>query len=189
MRYSNVMRSVFLYVLIFGVFSLPAQNDRNADFVVRNRILVKYQGRSRDVVIPPALGIDRIGERAFAGASINSVVIPVGVGYIDERAFMGCSFLKTVRLPNTLIRLGRRAFFNCSLLENINIPRSLVVIEDGAFYNCRSLKEIDLPDTLQSLGARAFSGCIGMENLSISRRTRLGQHPFMGVKCEITYRD
>ncbi|MDR0447896.1 MAG: leucine-rich repeat domain-containing protein [Treponema sp.] len=85
--------------------------------------------------------------------------------------------------------MGRRAFFNCTLLENINVPRSLVSIEDGAFYNCRSLKEMIIPDTLRRLGSRAFSGCIGMEKLSISRRTKLGEHPFMGISGTITFRD
>ena len=182
------MRRLFFCVLIFCGFFIASQSSE-AGFVVKDRMLVKYRGVDRDVVIPPKLGINRIGERAFAGTQINSVVIPMGVGYIDERAFMGCSFLKSIVLPNTLISLGRRVFFNCFLLENINIPRSLVSIEDGAFYNCRSLKEVDIPDTLKSLGSRAFSGCIGMERLILSRRTRLGEHPFMGVPCEITYKD
>jgi len=98
------MQRFFFYALFFCRFFLFAQNNE-ADFVVRDRILVKYQGVDRTVVIPPRLGIDRIGVRAFAGTSITSVVIPMGVGYIDERAFMGCSFLKTVTLPNTLITL------------------------------------------------------------------------------------
>ena len=182
------MRRVFFCALIFSGFLLHAQVTE-ADFVVKDQVLVKYRGIAREVVIPPKLGVNRIGERAFAGTSITSVVIPMGVGYIDERAFMGCSFLKKVTLPNTLISLGRRAFFNCYMLEIINIPRSLVTIEDGVFYNCRSLKVMDIPDTLKRLGSRAFSGCLGMEKLSISKRTKLGDHPFMGVPCEIIYKD
>jgi hypothetical protein len=183
------MRGIFFWVLIFNVFFLWAQSTES-DYVVKDKVLVKYRGRDRDVVIPPKLGINRIGERAFSGSTINSVVIPMGVGYIDERAFMNCSFLITVTLPNTLISLGRRAFFNCFSLENINIPRSLVTIEDGAFYNCRGLMEINIPDTLKSLGSRAFSGCLGIKKLSISKRTKLGEHPFMGIPDEyIIFKD
>jgi hypothetical protein len=182
------MKQLFFCTLILCSFFLDAQPTA-ADFIVKDKVLVKYRGYDRDVVIPPRLGINRIGERAFAGTSIISVVIPMGVGYIDERAFMGCSFLKAITLPNTLITLGRRAFFNCYMLETINIPRSLVAIEDGVFYNCRSLKEMDIPDTLKKLGARAFSGCLGMEKISVSRRTELGQHVFMGVPCTINYKD
>jgi len=182
------MRKFPVLAFFLCAFMLSAQ-DYNTDYVVKDKVLVKYRGVERNVVIPPKLGINRIGPRAFAGASLQSVVIPIGVGFIDERAFMNCSFLKDVRLPNTLMNLGRRAFFNCSSLQNINIPRSLLVIEDGAFYNCRSLMEIDIPDTLKSLGSRAFSGCMGLQKLSLSRRTKLGEHPFMGVSCQITFRD
>jgi len=182
------MRKFSVFVLFFCPLFLLAQNNPD-DFIVKNKVLVKYRGAAQNVIIPPKLGVNRIGVKAFANTPINSIVIPMGVAAIDEQAFMGCSFLKNVTLPNTLATLGRRAFFNCFLLENINIPRSLLVIEDGAFFNCRSLKEMDIPDTLKNLGSRAFSGCLGLESLSISRRTRLGEHPFMGVPCEITYRE
>jgi hypothetical protein len=177
---------LFLSLCGTGIY---AQTGTKDDFVVQDRVLVKYRGTERDVVIPAQLGIDRVGERAFAGAFIYTVTVPMGVAYIDERAFAGCSFLKAVSLPNTLVQLGRRAFFNCFLLERINMPISLLVIGDGAFFNCRSLRELDIPGSLKSIGSRAFSGCTGLERLSLSRRTKLGEHPFMGVRCPITYRD
>jgi hypothetical protein len=160
-----VQKFLSAVILVFFCAALSAAQDA-ADFLVKDRVLLNYRGMERDVVIPPRLGIDRIGARAFAGKYISSVTIPMGVGHIDERAFMGCSFLKTVTLPNTLMVLGRRAFFNC-----------------------RGLKKIDLPDTLKSLGSRAFSGCTGLEELSLSRRTKLGDRPFMGIRCEITWKD
>jgi len=175
-------------LLILLPVLLAAQVNQE-EFVVKDRVLVKYQGVARDVIIPPKLGINRIGAKAFAEKPITSIVIPMGVAAIDEQAFRGCSYLKTVRLPNTLATVGRRTFFNCYLLENINIPISLLVIEEGAFFNCRGLKEIVIPDTVKSLGSRAFSGCLSLEKLSVSRRTKLGASPFMGVRCEITYRD
>ncbi|MDR0600451.1 MAG: leucine-rich repeat domain-containing protein [Treponema sp.] len=169
--------------------SLPAQEAGPEDFLVRDRVLVKYRGTAREVVIPPTLGIDRVGQKAFAGAPVSSVTVPMGVAVIDERAFAGCGFLKTVSLPSTLTVLGRRAFFNCVQLERVNIPIGLVSIEEGAFFNCLGLKEMALPPSVKTLGSRAFSGCFGLERLSLSRRTRLGERPFMGVRCEITWRD
>ena len=186
--YNCTMRRFFFCILIFCCCYLSAQVTE-ADFVVRDKVLVRYRGMSRDVVIPPRLGINRIGERAFAGSAITSVVIPMGVGHIDDQAFMNCSFLRRVTLPNTVIVLGRRAFFNCTLLENINIPRSLITIGEGAFYNCRSLRIVNIPDTVRNLGTRAFAGCTGIQSLSISRRTTLGNNPFMGIPVKITFRD
>jgi hypothetical protein len=169
--------------------SLPAQTPGTADFVVQDRVLVKYRGRENEVVIPSSLKIDRIGKQAFAGSPVNTVTIPMGVGFIDERAFAGCSFLRAVSLPNTLVTIGRRAFFNCVSLKEVNLPISLLTIGDGAFFNCRSIEELVFSASLKRIGSRAFSGCIGLRTLSVSRRTALGEHPFMGVRGTITYRD
>jgi hypothetical protein len=180
-------RLLLVWWLLFSVFFLFAQDS--PEFAVKDRVLVKYRGTSQRLVIPAGLRVDRIGERAFAGTPVQSVVIPIGIAFIDDRAFAGCSFLTEVSLPNTLTAIGRRAFFNCVLLEKINIPRSLISIEDGAFFNCQSLKEINIPDTLRSIGSRAFSGCLGLEKFSLSRRTRLKEYALMGVQCQIDYKD
>jgi hypothetical protein len=183
------MKGLSLFMGFCSLFLPVRLAAQESDFLVQNRVLVKYQGLDRDVIIPPKLGIDRIGEKAFAGMLVNTVTLPIGIAYIDEQAFAGCTFLKQVSLPNTLVGLGRRAFFNCVFLERINIPQSLIAIGDGAFFNCRSLTEINIPDTLKTLGSRAFAGCIGLQTLSLSRRTKQGTHPFMGVRCSITYKD
>jgi hypothetical protein len=174
---------------LLALFLLPAAALFSQDFVVKDRVLVKYRGMERVVEIPESLGVNRIGERAFAGTLVDSVWIPPGVDTIEAQAFSNCTFLKTVRLPNTLTTIGYRAFFNCSFLEVINIPRSLRYIESGAFYNCRSLRSLDMPDALKRIGPRAFSGCFGLESLSVSRRTQIGDHAFMGVPCKISYKD
>jgi hypothetical protein len=182
------MKGIYLFSLVLCPFFLFAQLEK-PDFEVKDRVLVKYRGTDRIVVIPNTLGINKIGPKAFTGTAVSSVTIPMGVAVVGEQAFAGCNFLRTVSLPNTLLTLGRRAFFNCFLLETVNIPRSLSVIEEGAFYNCRNLIEVFIPDTLKKLGSRAFSGCIGLQKLTISRRTVLGDKPFMGVQCKITYTD
>ncbi|MDR2313372.1 MAG: leucine-rich repeat domain-containing protein [Spirochaetaceae bacterium] len=183
------MEKFFLLVWLLCTLSLSAQSQRTGDFEIRNRVLVKYRGMGGEVLIPPTLKIDRIGRRAFAGAPVKALTIPLGVGFIDEQAFAECSFLETVSLPNTLIRIGEKAFFNCLSLKQINWPISLLTIEDRAFFNCRSMENLVLPGVLKYIGSNAFSGCIGLRTLSLSRRTGLGRHPFIGVRCEITYRD
>jgi hypothetical protein len=182
------MRNAFLP--LFLVFGVSVFCQTFSDFEVKDRVLVKYRGRNEAVVIPESLGINRIGERAFAGNMLKSVKIPPGVDIIENRAFAGCSFLREVFLPNTVSVISYRAFFNCSVLETVNVPYSLRIIEDGAFFNCRSIRIMDLPSTLRSIGPRAFSGCTGFESLRLSRRTRVGEHAFMGIAPErIHYKD
>jgi hypothetical protein len=180
-------RLSFFTGFLLGAVLLAAQNP--SDFVVKDKVLVKYRGTVQSVIIPSNLGVDRIGERAFAGTPVASVKVPIGFAFIDDRAFAGCSFLVEVSLPNTLSAIGRRAFFNCVLLEKVNIPRSLISIGDGAFLNCQSLMEMDIPDTLRSIGSRAFSGCVGLRKFSLSRRTKLGEYALMGMRCQVDYKD
>ena len=52
---------------------------------------------------------------------------------LDNRAFMYCSGLKSVTLPENLETIGAAAFYGCSLLENMNYPKSLESIEEEAF--------------------------------------------------------
>ncbi|MDR1507322.1 MAG: leucine-rich repeat domain-containing protein [Treponema sp.] len=180
-------RFPFVFFLFLGI---PVFCQTFSDFEVKDRVLVKYRGRNTEVIIPESLGINRIGERAFAGNMVRLVRLPAGVDSIDNRAFAGCSMLREIFLPNTVSVIGYRAFFNCSVLEIINIPYSLRTIEDGAFFNCRSLRSLNLPDTLRSIGSRAFSGCTGFEALRLSRRTRIGEQAFMGVpRDKILYKD
>jgi hypothetical protein len=182
------MRNVFLPLLFVLGASVFCQSF--PDFEVKGRVLVKYRGRDEVVIIPENLGINRIGERAFAGNMLKSVKIPAGVDVIENRAFAGCSFLREVFLPNTVSVIGYRAFFNCVVLETVNMPYSLRSIEGGAFFNCRSLRVIDMPFTLRSIGPQSFSGCTGLQTLRLSRRTQVGEHAFMGVPpAAIRYRD
>jgi hypothetical protein len=182
------MRKIFLPLLLVLGVSVFCQTF--PDFEVQGRVLVKYRGRDEVVIVPESLGINRIGERAFAGNMLKSVKIPAGVDVIENRAFAGCSFLREVFLPNTVSVIGYRAFFNCAVLETVNMPYSLRVIEGGAFFNCRSIRVMDMPSTLRSIGPRAFSGCTGFEVLRLSRRTRVGEHAFMGiVPDKISYKD
>ncbi|MDR0402691.1 MAG: leucine-rich repeat domain-containing protein [Treponema sp.] len=184
------MRGLFFSLLLFLIPGVSVFCGIFPDFEVKDRVLVKYRGREDVVIIPEALGINRIGERAFAGNMLKSVKIPVGVDVIEDRAFAGCSFLVEVFLPNTVSVIGYRAFFNCVVLETINMPYSLRSIEGGAFFNCRSIRAIDMPSTLRSIGPRAFSGCTGLASLRLSRRTRVGKQAFMGVPPDrISYKN
>jgi hypothetical protein len=176
-----------LFALLFCLFFSAEGRALESDFKIEGRTLVRYAGRAREVAIPD--GVSRIGRRAFFGTEVYAVKVPVGVAAIDEEAFSGCAFLRSVRLPNTLASIGRRAFFNCGLLAELNIPRSLRSIGAGAFFNCRSLPAVELPDSVRAVGDRAFAGCIGLERLSLSRRTDAAKRAFMGVRCAIEWRD
>jgi len=107
--------------------------------------------------------VREIGEQAFArNSNITNIIIPEGVTSINSNdyilgAFAGCVKLVSVALPASLVRIGNRAFINCSALQEIIIPEGVTVIGEGAFAGCRSLKIVTLPISLKRIGRYAFS--------------------------------
>lgn len=99
--------------------------------------------------------------------TITSVDIPEGVQSIDDRAFAGCSTLKTVILPHSLKEIGSVAFCECSRLTSIHIPDGCEKIGDYAFKDCTSLNTLLLPKFLKTIGKYAFSGCIQLADIHI----------------------
>lgn len=62
----------------------------------------------------------------------------------------------TVKIPNTVERIGMFAFANQTGLERIEIPESVKEIGSKAFYQCTSLSEVIIPDTVERIEGRAF---------------------------------
>ena len=58
-----------------------------------------------------------------------------------------------------MITIGYMAFWNCVNLRSVEIPDSLLRIEDSAFSSCSSLKKINIPDSVEDIAEDAFLGC------------------------------
>ena len=125
------------------------------DFNIENGVLVKYTGRSQEVVVPN--GVTSIGEMAFSNnTSITSVVIPEGVTSIESRAFSTCWNLANVTLPKTLTNIESNAFYGCSL-TSVAIPEGVTRIDSQAFYKCKNLANVNIPTSVEYIGSGAFS--------------------------------
>lgn len=107
-------------------------------------------------------------EDAFVNCSwLASVDIPNSVTSIGTFAFSGCSGLTSVDIPNSVISIGARAFENCSGLTSVKIPNSVRSIGTLAFANCSGLISVDIPNSVTSIGTGAFSGCSGLTSVEI----------------------
>ena len=67
--------------------------------------------------------------------SLINVVI-TGGNILDDNAFNGCSGIRIITLPNSLLFIGHYAFQNCTNLERVVIPKSVIYIGSRAFVNC-----------------------------------------------------
>ena len=141
------------------------QLDRYSDveFVIVDGVLVKYNGNSKNIVIPTT--VNEIYLQAFAGSTIESITIPDSVKKIGARVFEDCRQLVSVILPESIDTLENGTFLRCWDLIEIHLPESLTSIKDGVFWECHSLESIKLPANIKTIGENAFLGCKKLQEI------------------------
>ncbi|MBR4751866.1 MAG: leucine-rich repeat protein [Thermoguttaceae bacterium] len=100
--------------------------------------------------------------------SIRKYTIPSGLTSIGDRAFFGCSSLKTLIIPAGVTSIGHSAFCKCSSLESIKIPSSVEFIGIGAFSGCSSLKSIVIPANVEKIESYDFFGCSSLSIVKVA---------------------
>ncbi len=79
----------------------------------------------------------------------------VGLDYVGDQWFYGCTNLSNIVLPSTIKRIGDNAFSSCTSLTEIEIPASVTAIRQGAFAGATALNTIivrgETPATLVGL--------------------------------------
>ena len=92
-----------------------------------------FQGTALQSMISnwPAGKVKRIPNNAFHSSDLNrALVIPDGITEIGDYAFAGTQ-ITSVILPDTLLRIGANAFRGCTLLTIVTIPSSVTRITFG----------------------------------------------------------
>ncbi|WP_056928778.1 leucine-rich repeat protein [Candidatus Symbiothrix dinenymphae] len=124
-------------------------------------------------------GVTSIGQNAFISCSgLTSVTIPNSMTSIGDAAFRGCIGLTSITIPNSATSIGNSAFEG-SGLTSVTIPGS--VIGEGAFRDCGSLTSVIIGDGVTSIGDYAFSGCSSLTSVTIPDGvTSIGNYAFSG---------
>ena len=127
-------------------------------------------------------GLMSIGNSAFMGcSSLTSITIPESVTSIGNSAFKGCSSLTSIIIPNSVTSIGNFAFSDCSGLTSITISDSVTDIGERAFSGCSSLTSIIIPNSVTSIEKSAFAGCTNLTSVTIPNSvTSIGGYAFTG---------
>ena len=64
-------------------------------------------------------------------------------------------------------RIPSWAFINCTNLESVILPDGIEIIEEKAFQNCKRLGAINLPSHVSTIGDYAFDGCTALKEVTI----------------------
>ncbi len=128
-----------------------------------------------DVVVPATIRYDgqtykvaSIGAGAFMECTnISSVTIPNSVTSIENATFEGCTRLISITIPNSVTSIGSSAFEDCKNLPSITIPNSVTSIGERAFEGCTGLTSITIPNNVTSIDASVFYGCTNLTSIKV----------------------
>ncbi len=170
-------------MMLTALFTACAYDDGYEDMTFTNdeaREIVDryyYQCDSLDAVDLPK-GLKSIGDYAFFGSSVTSVVIPSEVTFIGVSAFNFCPSLTSLKVDernpvfdsrndcNAIIRTDDDLLvYGC---RTTVIPQSVRSIDDYAFCGCEGLGQMIFPANVERVGEGAFYECSGLTSVVLS---------------------
>ena len=189
---------LFLFLALIGM--MLSQIVSAESFEV-NGIYYYASGNNAEVVQAWQAG----GRIYYSG----DVVIPSTVNYngntynvtsIGNNAFLDCSNLTPVTIPNSVTSIGYSAFVGCSGLTSVTIPSSVMSIEEGNFRDCtslpvtnniryadcyaieavdKSLASYTFKEGTRFIGSSAFNNCSSLTSITIPNSvTSIGNNAF-----------
>ena len=135
----------------------PPAPDPWADFDVtavgtEGYSVAKYKGSGGDVVIP-----DKYQDKPVIAIG-NNAFDPAGTGF---------SKITSVKMPDTVTKIGDWAFYNCIKMESINLSGRLDTVGEHAFQGCNSLTQITVPKGVSKIKDMAFAFCEKLQNIHV----------------------
>ena len=143
-----------------------------------------YRKSARAVYIPESyngLPVTEVADSAFMNCENLEEVVFCGkssVYKIGVVAFYGCSKLRQIDLPNSLIGIGNRVFYNCSSLESLVIPEGVTMLSESFLIRCASLRSVSFPSSwipskiFLDRVYTCFSGCTSLEEITVGKKNQ-----------------
>ncbi len=126
-------------------------------------IVLKVGG---NVVEPVEPQVKKCGENAFYELSDDGVLIISGSGKMD--CFYNPPWedykkeITEINIENGITSMN--GFKGCTNLKSVSIPDSVITIDKSVFSGCSGLTSIKIPDSVTSIGSRVFLGTPWLDN-------------------------
>ena len=118
--------------------------------------------------------------------NIGTITFAGDISTIPAEAFLVCSNLTSVQIPNTVKTIAERAFYGCNYMEKIVVPESVNTIIETAFEGCSGEAHIScnvndkafvgalftkviLDDCVTSIGKECFMDCTELKEVVLSK--------------------
>ena len=151
------MKKLFLFIVaIFAASTLLAQTFQVGDLYYafdssKNTAKVVCQYNNQN------------NYRGLTSVTIPETIIHNGKSYsvtsIGSYAFVYCSSLTSITIPNSITSIGEKAFYDCSSLTSITIPASVKSIGASAFTWCSSLTKTNYIGDIMGWCNIKFESC------------------------------
>lgn len=129
--------------------------------------------------------INNIGRATFEHTKIRNLVIPDSIERIGELAFDGAG-VETLVVGNGIksTKVISEAFKTCATLKSITLGSGITDLEEEAFSELKSLEEIKLGDAVTQIHATAFDKLTSLKRVQIETQVqlnRIAEIPMMNV--------
>lgn len=180
-----VGRDAFAYCSILEQITLQGQVEKFNEYV--------FNGTNPSRVVVPSIDTwARIkfahsdsnplarGAHLYVGSKeVTDMTIPQGITRIENYAFRGFKWLKSVKFDPSVKEIGYSAFEGCTALASLDIPNGVEVIEGNAFYGCTGMKTLTLANSITSIGDNAFRSCTALASVALpDGLTSINPHAF-----------
>ena len=113
-------------------------------------------------------------------SSKETISIPENIVTIDNSAFYNIYTIKYIEIPeNSKLSIIRSsAFMYCTGLISINLPESITLLEESCFAYCTQLAgEFNLPNIIE-IHKNAFQNCINIESFNFPQIIHIKENAF-----------
>ena len=125
-----------------------------------------YSYKSDIKTVNIASGVTTIGDYAFIFCSnLTGIIMPDSIITIGEGAFLGCDSLTDIAIPDSVTSIANYAFESCSNLTRITIGNSVTTIGDCVFNSCYNLARVIIPGSVSVIGFAAFNECYALTDV------------------------
>ena len=102
---------------------------------------------------------------------LKTIKFPQQMKSISSAAFVDCTALEELYIPEGIERIEFDAFGRCYGLKHVYLPQTLKVIERGVFWKCKGLEEITIPAGVEEIGDYAFYHCDSLRHIYLHAHT------------------
>ena len=120
--------------------------------------------------------------KIFIAKGITEYTIPESVTSIGERAFWGCSSLKSVKVANKYCydyfkdKVDDIAFYGANASDD---GRCLILDGKLERFSANGITEYTIPESVTSIGDHTFNGCSNLTSITISKGVKsIGEWTF-----------